>query len=252
MKSSQREGACVTDVRRFQDVEADHPPSLEGEHSMASTPQTSRRTAQGEASRKRLIEAALKLFSDHGYAGASVDAICKEAGVVKTALYWHFGSKDGLLSATVDYVADQWVSEIEGAVDAEEHGPNRIDELLKGMRKLVDERIHLLQVVEAIVNERGHVAPEALEAVRRLNKRAVAALERGFNRAVGMELPDMTVMGQQIIGMLHGARRWRCIDPDAWSAHADTYFVSMRKAIVLMTRDRIAQAGEASRKSGDG
>ena len=224
--------------------------AFNGERHMATEPQTTRRTAQGEASRNRIIAAALKLFSDHGYAGASVDAICKEAGVVKTALYWHFGSKDGLLSATVDHVAEEWVNEIEGAVDAEEHGPSRIDHLLAGMRRLVDERIHLLQVVEAIVNERGHVAPEALDAVRRLNTRSVNALEAGFNKAVGMELPEMQVMGQQIIGMLHGARRWRCIDPERWDRHADAYFESMKEAIVLMTRERIQKAGKSQNGPG--
>jgi len=187
------------------------------------------------------VEAALKLFSEHGYAGASVDAICKEAKVVKTALYWHFGSKDGLLSAAVDHVAEEWVGEIEGAVNAEERGPHRVDELLKGMRRLVDERIHLLQIVEAIVNERGHMAPEALESVRRLNKRALTALETGFNKAVGMELPRMLEMGQQIIGMMHGARRWRCIDEAEWNVHAEAYFASMRQVIVFMTGERIAE-----------
>ena len=57
----------------------------------------SRKTARGEASRRRILDAATQLICERGYSGTSVDAVCKRAGVVKTALYWHFGSKSGLL-----------------------------------------------------------------------------------------------------------------------------------------------------------
>jgi len=47
--------------------------------------------------RERLIEAAVRVFARKGYASASVREIAEIARVTKPALYYHFGSKEGLL-----------------------------------------------------------------------------------------------------------------------------------------------------------
>ena len=43
-------------------------------------------TAQGEASREKILSTAIALFSERGYAGTSVAEVCERAGVVKTAV----------------------------------------------------------------------------------------------------------------------------------------------------------------------
>ncbi len=48
---------------------------------------------------KRILDAALKIFSETGYSGASMDAIAHEAGVSKPTLYQYFGAKEQLFSA---------------------------------------------------------------------------------------------------------------------------------------------------------
>jgi AcrR family transcriptional regulator len=53
-------------------------------------------TRDPEATKQRILDAALREFSDKGIAGARVDAIASRAGVSKQMLYYHFGSKDGL------------------------------------------------------------------------------------------------------------------------------------------------------------
>ena len=54
---------------------------------------------RGAATRERLLDAAYVLFAEKGYAATSTAQICRRAGAVKTALYWHFDSKEGLLAA---------------------------------------------------------------------------------------------------------------------------------------------------------
>ena len=48
---------------------------------------------------KRILEAALNVFSQTGYSGASMDAIAVEAGVSKPTLYQYFGAKEQLFTA---------------------------------------------------------------------------------------------------------------------------------------------------------
>ncbi|MET0628114.1 MAG: TetR family transcriptional regulator [Acidimicrobiia bacterium] len=53
-------------------------------------------TRDPEATKRRILDAALREFSDKGIAGARVDAIAERAGVNKRMLYYYFGSKQGL------------------------------------------------------------------------------------------------------------------------------------------------------------
>ncbi|MEJ5913241.1 TetR family transcriptional regulator [Pseudokineococcus sp. 1T1Z-3] len=56
----------------------------------------------GEASRRRLLDAATEEFAEHGLAGARVDRIAAASGVNKAQMYGWFGSKDGLFDAVFD------------------------------------------------------------------------------------------------------------------------------------------------------
>jgi AcrR family transcriptional regulator len=49
-----------------------------------------------EQTKKRILSAALKEFSAHGYAGARVDAIASRARINKRMLYHYFGDKQAL------------------------------------------------------------------------------------------------------------------------------------------------------------
>jgi AcrR family transcriptional regulator len=55
--------------------------------------------ARGELTRQRILDAAQKLFSEHGSNGVSLRAITAEAGANSAAANYHFGSKMGLLEA---------------------------------------------------------------------------------------------------------------------------------------------------------
>jgi TetR/AcrR family transcriptional regulator, mexJK operon transcriptional repressor len=56
--------------------------------------------------RDAILQAATRLFARQGYAGTSMDAIAREAGVSKLTLYSHFTAKDTLFSAAVVYACE--------------------------------------------------------------------------------------------------------------------------------------------------
>lgn len=68
--------------------------------------------------RSLLLAAAVELFSERGYAGATTREICERAGVSGTLLFRHFGGKQQLFRAAVlqpidDFLADYtagWLS----------------------------------------------------------------------------------------------------------------------------------------------
>jgi AcrR family transcriptional regulator len=51
---------------------------------------------------QRIIQAAARVFSEQGYAGATTRAIAAEAGVNEVTLFRHFGSKKNLMLAVIN------------------------------------------------------------------------------------------------------------------------------------------------------
>src|SRR5512134_4047152 len=54
------------------------------------------------STRAKLLDSAAEVFSEQGYAGASISAIADRAGVTSGALYRHFASKADLLLHVVE------------------------------------------------------------------------------------------------------------------------------------------------------
>lgn len=68
----------------------------------------------------RMINAALKVFSLHGYRHASTDDIVREAAISKGLLFHYFGSKLGLYAFIYDYSVRYMTLELKSTVSAEE------------------------------------------------------------------------------------------------------------------------------------
>lgn len=70
-------------------------------------PRVGRPTAQESEQKGALIlDAAVQVFTRHGYAGTSMDKIATTAKVSKPTLYTRFGSKEDLLKAAIEHVLE--------------------------------------------------------------------------------------------------------------------------------------------------
>ena len=76
----------------------------------------SRRQQYSAATRRALIDRGEQLFTEHGYAGASLDAIVAGAEVTKGALYHHFSGKQALFEAVFERVENEAAQTIQGAL----------------------------------------------------------------------------------------------------------------------------------------
>ena len=66
-----------------------------------------RPTAQeSEQKGAQILDAAVQVFTRHGYAGTSMDKIATAASVSKPTLYTRFGSKEDLLKADIEHVPE--------------------------------------------------------------------------------------------------------------------------------------------------
>lgn len=58
--------------------------------------------ARAEATRRKIIDSAVDLFSDLGYGETGLADVLQRAGVSKGAFYYHFESKEAVASAIID------------------------------------------------------------------------------------------------------------------------------------------------------
>lgn len=76
-------------------------------------PRVASRSAQ---TRQKLVEAAIAILKDHGFAGASARVIADRAGVNQGLVFYHFGSVMNLLLAALDAVSADRMARYEEAV----------------------------------------------------------------------------------------------------------------------------------------
>lgn len=65
--------------------------------------------------RQRILEAAMEIFATRGYTSGSLIEIGEQAGISHTGVIHHFGSKEQLLIAVLEYRDDADVVELEGS-----------------------------------------------------------------------------------------------------------------------------------------
>jgi AcrR family transcriptional regulator len=70
----------------------------------------------GAGPRARILSAAYGLFCRHGVAAVGVERIIAEAGVHRSSLYRHFGSKEGLALAVLARRDEVWIERWLGGV----------------------------------------------------------------------------------------------------------------------------------------
>jgi AcrR family transcriptional regulator len=71
-------------------------------------PGAARGAAAPAPARDRIVEAAYRLFCEHGIRAVGVDRVVAESGVAKMTLYRHFRSKDDLVLAFLDEREERW------------------------------------------------------------------------------------------------------------------------------------------------
>jgi AcrR family transcriptional regulator len=183
-------------------------------------PEAAQRRSRGEMSAgttAKLVAAARAAFRAEGYAAASMDALCAEAGVTRGALYHHFGGKEGLLEAVVRQID----AEIAARLDAEEE---RHEDPWEGFRacchlwleQALDPEIQriYLRDAPAVIGPRLREMDET-SAIAPIRDSLAALMASG--RVV---TTDAESLARMINGALIEAAMWVAASPDAGEALA--------------------------------
>lgn len=88
------------------------------------------RQDRSRATRRRLLEAAIECLAELGWAGSTVAVVAGRAGVSRGAAQHHFPTREGLVTAAVEYVADERLARLRSHVADLPTGPGRIQAVI--------------------------------------------------------------------------------------------------------------------------
>jgi TetR/AcrR family transcriptional regulator len=158
---------------------------------MPTTP-THPPTQRSEHTREALLRAGTLLFVEHGFEGASVEQIAREAGVNKALINYHFGGKRGLYVAILD---------------------TTFGEIREGLRALAQSGGTPEQLLGRMLDLFRVMAEERRPGFPALMLREAMAPGERFGRLIGPHLAAMVNVVRLIVERGIREKRFRKVDP---------------------------------------
>ncbi|MDT5332265.1 MAG: hypothetical protein QOF31_3562 [Mycobacterium sp.] len=135
---------------------------------------------QGEQSRELILDATERLMATRGYAATSISDIRKACGLPPSSIYWHFGSKEGVLAAVMERGADRFFAAIPTSEDA--------DEQLAVLSRLQAQHPDFLRLFYMLSLERSD-DPAVAAVVRRVRDTAIGRFRSAITQLLPADAP---------------------------------------------------------------
>ncbi len=174
-----------------------------------------RKTGRRRGRRAQIRAAAYRCIRDHGYHETSVDMICREAGISKGSLYWHYDSKQEIFADLVDTWANQVMEELYEQFEAATSDRDYLRAITGALRR----EIRRGRAVVPLWLEFAELArrePTIQVAVARFFRRARTAIADMMRPVLGGEMSEdeMRAIAAAIFGAYMGLLVQELADPD--------------------------------------
>jgi len=128
-----------------------------------------------EERRAGILDAAVKLFAEHGYYVTTIQQIAKASGVSIGLIYQYFGDKDDILFLSLKRVLDRYETEIPARLDGVAHPVDRLCTAVWAYCAIVDE---LRQVAVLTYRSTGSLRADRRALIQQAELRTNRLLER--------------------------------------------------------------------------
>lgn len=110
-----------------------------------------------KATREKIFDAAVDLFSERGYDRTSVRDIARAVGITESAVYRHYPSKESILGAIFAYVENKVYSPLPPATDGSGHaGSSIFRDMLEGLPRFIMADPYLVRITQIMFLEMHH------------------------------------------------------------------------------------------------
>lgn len=179
--------------------------------------------AEAAATRQALLDAALIVFSQKGYAAARLEDVAEQAGVSRGAIYWHFHSKAELYNTMVSEIWSRAGAVVERAIAG---GGTFIEVTRRIMIRLLEylEEDATYRAVAELTTFRTEYTPEleeGMELKRQVVREVHKEMQKGFQAGIdaGEVRADLnpTTAALAMLSYLQGISLVWLIDQEAFS-----------------------------------
>lgn len=105
--------------------------------------------------RRRILDAALNVFSQHGFRGATLDQIAKEAGLSKPNILYYFSAKEEIHVTLLNQLMETWLDPL---IEMDSNG-EPLEEILSYVQRKLDMARELPRESRLFANEILQGAP---------------------------------------------------------------------------------------------
>jgi AcrR family transcriptional regulator len=139
-----------------------------------------KRQQQGEQSRELILDATERLMATRGYAATSINDIRTACGLPPSSIYWHFGSKEGVLAAVMQRGADRFFAAIPTSAGVEGQ--------LAVLSSLQSQHPDFLRLFYMLSLERNN-DPAIAAVIRRVRDTAIARFRDAITQLLPADAP---------------------------------------------------------------
>lgn len=172
-----------------------------------------------EERREQLLDAALALITEHGWGGASMEAIAREADIAKTVVYDAFGTRHDLLRALLEREQERALGAVAEAMptppltgDPAELLTEGVTAMMEAVRRHPDTwRLILLPADGTPAGVREEVARHRERILHQLEPMVAWGAER-----LGLGHLDHELATEAILALVENAVRLTVTDPEAY------------------------------------
>jgi len=157
---------------------------------------------------RAILDVALRLFSQHGYRGTSMEDIAHHAGLGKGTLYLYFESKEALFRDLCEYVCDYVMAHVREAALLDAPYAQRITTALRTKFGFLYRVVASAPFGSELVDSRDTLAADIFKRLNRRVELAIADLvERGIAcgelQRTSQRLSSRSI-GQSLIAAMRG------------------------------------------------
>ena len=143
---------------------------------------------QGENSRELILDATERLMATRGYAATSISDIRKACGLPPSSIYWHFGSKEGVLAAVMERGASRFFASIPIWDQADVPAEQRSERQLTVLAGLQSQHPEFLRLFYMLSLERSD-DPAVAGVVRRVRDTAIERVRDAITHLLPPDTP---------------------------------------------------------------
>ncbi|MEL6266296.1 MAG: TetR/AcrR family transcriptional regulator [Pseudomonadota bacterium] len=171
-------------------------------------------SARSARRRAAMIEAAMDVFTRHGFAAASLDMVIERSGGSRRTLYEQFGNKEGLFLATVDALLGRIVEGLEAGLRLGSDNPE--EDLARAgtgwLRALLSEdAVAVCRLVMAEIARFPSLGQRFYDTGPSRSYGAIAAYLRQQTEAGRLAIADPDAAACQFVEMLKGDLHLRAL-----------------------------------------